>query len=159
MIPTRGDGREGDRALAPGDSVSHDRDNFTVTAGAGASVSALKETLASAGRHVSLSGGGTVGDAFSGGASAGGLRNEVMAVKARLPKGDVVSVGAPVFKSVAGYDLAKLFVGAEGTLGEVLEVTLKVSPGPAEVSSVPPRAGPSSFDDTLSLAVRGAFHG
>lgn len=60
----------------------------------------------------------------------GGWRDNVLAVKAALPDGRVLRAGRPVVKNVAGYDLAKLFVGSHGSLGVMTEVTLKLTPLP-----------------------------
>jgi D-lactate dehydrogenase (cytochrome) len=60
----------------------------------------------------------------------GGWRDNVLAVKAALPDGRVIRAGRPVVKNVAGYDLAKLFVGSQGALGVMTEVTLKLTPLP-----------------------------
>jgi len=60
----------------------------------------------------------------------GGWRDNVLAVKAALPDGRVIRAGRPVVKNVAGYDLAKLFVGSQGSLGVMTEITLKLTPLP-----------------------------
>ena len=53
-----------------------------------------------------------------------------MGLQVVLPSGEVMHTGAYTMKCVSGYDLAKLFVGSEGTLGVVTEVTLKINPLP-----------------------------
>lgn len=60
----------------------------------------------------------------------GGIRDLVLALTAILPDGRVVRAGRPVVKNVAGYDIAKLFIGSYGTLGLVTEITLKLAPLP-----------------------------
>jgi len=76
--------------------------------------------------------GGNVGTNAGGikGAKYGTTRDYVMGLQVVLPTGEVMNTGSRTMKCVSGYDLAKLFVGSEGTLGVVTEVTLKVNPIP-----------------------------
>lgn len=68
---------------------------------------------------------------------AGGVRDAILGCKIINGKGEVLSFGGQVMKNVAGYDVSRLMVGAMGTLGLILEVTLKVLPRPlCEVSLV-----------------------
>jgi FAD/FMN-containing dehydrogenase len=60
----------------------------------------------------------------------GATRSQVLGVKVRLPNGSVATFGGRVVKNVAGYDLARVFCGARGELGEVLEAHLRVRPPP-----------------------------
>ncbi|MCW2992990.1 MAG: FAD-binding protein [Conexibacter sp.] len=55
----------------------------------------------------------------------------VMGLEAVVPPGELVQVGGPVRKDVAGYDLASLLVGSEGTLGIVTAAWLALMPAPA----------------------------
>ena len=54
----------------------------------------------------------------------------VLSVKAVLPNGSIIETGSNTFKAAAGYDLTHLFIGSEGTLGVIVEATLKVAPIP-----------------------------
>ncbi len=63
-------------------------------------------------------------------ATAGAARDFVLGVKLIDGRGDVLRFGGQVMKNVAGYDVARLMAGALGTLGLLLEVTLKVLPRP-----------------------------
>jgi glycolate oxidase len=60
----------------------------------------------------------------------GVTRDYVIALQIVLPNGDIIRTGGKLAKDVAGYDLTRLFVGSEGTLGVVTEATLKLLPMP-----------------------------
>ncbi|PTY87617.1 glycolate oxidase subunit GlcD [Heyndrickxia sporothermodurans] len=60
----------------------------------------------------------------------GVTRDYVLALKIVLPNGDIIRTGGKLAKDVAGYDLTRLFVGSEGTLGIITEATLKLIPMP-----------------------------
>jgi glycolate oxidase FAD binding subunit len=53
-----------------------------------------------------------------------------------MPTGDLVKSGGRVVKNVAGYDLAKLHIGALGSLGVIVQVSFKVSPLPSQALSL-----------------------
>ncbi|MEL6472108.1 MAG: FAD-binding protein, partial [Cyanobacteria bacterium J06623_4] len=61
--------------------------------------------------------------------------NHVLGLKLVLPTGDIVEVGGPVVES-PGYDLTGVFVGSEGTLGIVTEVTLRILKVPESVQVI-----------------------
>ena len=60
----------------------------------------------------------------------GVTREYVLGIEAVIKEGKVVRTGNPILKDVAGYDITKLFVGSEGTLGLLTEATLKLIPKP-----------------------------
>lgn len=76
--------------------------------------------------------GGAVATGLSGPrrAFAGSVRDAVLGCRVINGKGEILSFGGQVMKNVAGFDLARLMVGALGTLGLILEVSLKVLPRP-----------------------------
>jgi D-lactate dehydrogenase (cytochrome) len=65
----------------------------------------------------------------------GTMKDNVLALKAVLPSGEVLTTGARARKSSAGYDLARLIVGSEGTLGIITELTLKLQGIPEAISA------------------------
>ena len=62
------------------------------------------------------------------GAKYGTTRDYVLGLQIVLPDGRIMRTGSKTMKSVSGYDLTKLFVGSEGTLGVITEITLKINP-------------------------------
>ncbi len=86
---------------------------------------------------------------------AGGLRavkygvtkDYILGLEVVLPTGEIITIGARTVKSVAGYDLTKLIVGSEGTLGIATRITVKLLPLPESVRTLA-----AFFSDTQNAA-------
>ncbi len=76
----------------------------------------------------------------------------VMGLEVVLPNGQVIRTGGKAVKNVTGYNLTQLFVGSEGTLGVITEITLRLIPQPQASGSV--LAAFSELDDASSLVNR-----
>ena len=90
---------------------------------------------------------GTVATATLGGTAAenaGGLRglkygvskHYIMGMEVVLPSGEIINCGGKNVKDVSGYDLTKLMVGSEGTLGVITKLILKLVPAPEAQKSM-----------------------
>jgi glycolate oxidase FAD binding subunit len=90
--------------------------------------------------------GGTVAANLSGPrrAYAGAARDFVLGMRIINGRGQILRLGGEVMKNVAGYDLSRLMAGSMGTLGVILDISLKVLPRPREemtlVQETAPRA-------------------
>lgn len=66
----------------------------------------------------------------------GTTREYVRGIRAVLPGGRILTDGGKYLKSATGYNLSQLFVGSEGTLGVVTEITFRLIPAPPAVGTV-----------------------
>ena len=82
----------------------------------------------------------------------GTFRDWVQALEVVLPTGEVIWTGARTRKCVSGYDLVRLFVGSEGTLGVITKILLRLFPKPRH------RAVMSAFAPTLEAAGKAVYY-
>ncbi|WP_353885881.1 FAD-linked oxidase C-terminal domain-containing protein [uncultured Deinococcus sp.] len=81
----------------------------------------------------------------------GTMRDNVLEMRVALMDGRVIRVGSKARKSSAGYDLRHLFIGAEGTLGIITELTVKLHPLPAHLVVL--RCNFERIEDAAACAV------
>src|SRR5437667_11463844 len=84
----------------------------------------------------------------------GTIRDYLIGIKVALADGRIIKSGGKVVKNVAGYDLAKVFIGSRGTLGVMAEATFKLRPWPEAEQFVQARC--ESLDKAASL-IESAF--
>jgi glycolate oxidase FAD binding subunit len=157
--------------------VEYDPRELVLTARSGTPLQEIEAALAEAGQMLafepphfgdSATLGGTIACGLSGPRRpySGSARDSVLGCKMLNGRGEILRFGGQVMKNVAGYDVSRLMVGAHGTLGMLLEISLKVLPRPAAsitVTRVCSAAGAISSMSALlgkPLPVDGAcFHG
>ncbi|WP_294990537.1 glycolate oxidase subunit GlcE [Sulfuritalea sp.] len=120
--------------------VSYEPTELVITARCGTPLAELESALATRQQCLACEpphfGAATVGGAVAAGlagprrAAVGGMRDFVLGVKLMDGEGRVHRFGGEVMKNVAGFDVSRLIAGSLGTLGLVLEVSLKVLPVP-----------------------------
>ncbi len=114
-------------------------DNLTISVGSGMTLDELQKIAGEKGLLLPVNpcaGTATLGGLVSANIYGswiegyGTFRDLVLGGRAVLANGSKIRFGGKTVKNVAGYDMAKLFIGAMGTLGVVTELTLKLSPIP-----------------------------
>lgn len=145
--------------------VQYEPTELVCTARAGTPLAELKQLLADNGQMLACEPPGFGGDATLGGAIAAGLsgprrpfsgavRDHVLGVRLIDGNGVIQRFGGEVIKNVAGYDVSRLSVGALGTLGVVLEASLKVLPLPETERTVCLDLAPGELHARVERALR-----
>ena len=125
--------------------IEHAPSELVITARAGTSLADIEIRLAESNQMLAfeppyldgfVNGEATIGGAIACGLSgprrpyAGAARDVVLGARIINGRGEILNFGGQVMKNVAGYDVSRLMVGAQGTLGILLDVSLKVLPMP-----------------------------
>jgi glycolate oxidase FAD binding subunit len=127
--------------------VNYQPTELVITARGGTPLEEIEETLNAQGQMLPFepphfNSGGTLGGAIASGLSGprrpwgGSPRDLLLGVKLLDGKGRILRFGGQVMKNVAGYDISRLMAGALGTLGVLLEVSVKVLPRPQEETGI-----------------------
>jgi glycolate oxidase FAD binding subunit len=121
--------------------VAYDPSELVITARCGAKLGEIETAMNERRQMLAFEpphfGEATLGGMIAAGLSgprrqaAGALRDFVLGVKIMDGRGEVLSFGGQVMKNVAGYDVSRLMAGSLGTLGIILEISLKALPLPA----------------------------
>jgi glycolate oxidase FAD binding subunit len=143
--------------------------DLVVTAQAGIPLRVLQQRLAEAGQFLALDPpyaaaatlGGTLATNVSGPSRLlyGTGRDLVLGMRVATTDGEVVKSGGKVVKNVVGYDLHKMHIGGLGTLGVIVEVTLKVHPLPKAQATVGATfASPDAAQEASGRLFRSALY-
>jgi glycolate oxidase FAD binding subunit len=139
--------------------LEHAWADMTVIAEAGCRVADLQTALARHGQHLALDPlwpeRATLGGILSTNDSGtlrlryGSLRDLIIGITVALPDGTLAKSGGKVVKNVAGYDLAKLFTGALGTLGVIVQAVFRLHPLPRATRSLSFPGTPAALNQLL----------
>lgn len=144
--------------------VEYEPADLTVTVQAGLRLADLQDWLAAQGQWLALdppcASSSTIGGVLATNAAGpariahGTARDLVIGMMVATAGGQLVKSGGRVVKNVAGYDLAKMHIGALGTLGVIVQTTLKVAPLPKAVRAISIDDDSDSIEALLRLAFR-----
>jgi glycolate oxidase FAD binding subunit len=121
--------------------IGYEPTELVITARSGTPLDEVEEVLREQGQMLPFEpphfdGKGTIGGAIAAGLSGprrpwgGAPRDQLLGIRLLDGQGRILKFGGQVMKNVAGYDLSRLMAGAMGTLGILLEVSVKVLPKP-----------------------------
>jgi glycolate oxidase FAD binding subunit len=127
--------------------INYEPTELVITARTGTRLAEIEQTLAEHNQMLAFEPpyfdenatlGGTIACNLSGPNRpyAGAARDFVLGIKLLNGKAEIMSFGGEVMKNVAGYDVSRLMAGAMGTLGIMLEVSLKVLPKPEQETTL-----------------------
>jgi glycolate oxidase FAD binding subunit len=145
--------------------VAYEPSELVVTARCGTPLADLEAELASHGQMLPFepphfgagpTGGGCIAAGLSGPrrATAGAVRDFVLGAALLDGQGQLLRFGGTVMKNVAGYDVARLLAGSLGTLGLIVDASIKVLPVPAEEATLQ-----LEMDEASALARMNAWAG
>jgi glycolate oxidase FAD binding subunit len=135
--------------------VEHNAGDLTAVLEAGVPLAEAQALFAKEGQRLALDppdGGATIGGVVASGDTGplrgryGGPRDLVVGMRVALSDGTLAKSGGKVIKNVAGYDIAKLFGGSFGTLGAIVEVSVRLHPVAPDTATA---LGESSDPDVL----------
>lgn len=136
--------------------VEHNAGDLTAVLEPGVLLADAQAAFAKAGQMLALDppdGGATIGGVVATAdtgplrARYGGPRDLVVGMRVALSDGTLAKSGGKVIKNVAGYDIAKLFTGSFGTLGAIVELSVRLHPLPPETATA---TGASADADELA---------
>jgi glycolate oxidase FAD binding subunit len=141
--------------------LAYEPTELVITARGGTPLAEIEAALAEQGQCLAFepprfSAASTIGGVVAAGlsgprrASAGSLRDYVLGVKLLDGEARELNFGGQVMKNVAGYDVSRLIAGSLGTLGLILEVSLKVLPRPVAEATLRFEVKQAEALDTLN---------
>jgi glycolate oxidase FAD binding subunit len=127
--------------------ISYEPKELVITARSGTPLQEIEAALAERGQMLPFDPphfgktatlGGTIAAGLSGSRRpyTGSARDFVLGARVLNGKGEILRFGGEVMKNVAGYDVSRLMTGAMGTLGVLLDISLKVLPVPAKQTTL-----------------------
>jgi glycolate oxidase FAD binding subunit len=145
--------------------IDYAPDELVITARAGTPLSEISQLLKENNQILAFEppnfdGRSTIGGVVASGLSgprrpySGAVRDYVLGVRLLTGNGKVLTFGGQVMKNVAGYDVSRLVVGAMGTLGVILDVSLKTLPAPEVEKTYSISATLSDFQNQLQSMTR-----
>lgn len=141
--------------------IEYQPSELVITARSGTKLTDIEQTLADNNQMLAFEPPMHNNDASYGGAIATGLsgprraftgatRDFVLGTRIINGKGEILQFGGQVMKNVAGYDASRLMAGAQGTLGVLLDISVKVLPKPEQETTLQHDCNESAARELLS---------